>query len=91
MGTQDGMRIKPTALINGKKAAQVMIISGCDDDGTLGFPNWEYNLRLGVRIQKSLSGLYPGLARPLSFCPKKYNEHMTKGSLLVEFGTEDNT
>ena len=91
MGTQDGMRIKPTALINGKKAAQVMIISGCDDDGTLGFPNWEYNLRLGVRIQKSLSDLYPGLARPLSFCPKKYNEHMTKGSLLVEFGTEVNT
>lgn len=91
MGTQDGTRIKPTALIDGKKAAQVMIISGCDDDGTLGFPNWEYNLRLGVRLQKSLSDLYPGLARPLNFCPRKYNEHMTKGSLLVEFGTDVNT
>lgn len=91
MGTQDGTRIKPTVLVDGKKAAQVMIISGCDDDGTLGFPNWEYNLRLATRLQKSMSDLYPNLARPLNFCPRKYNEHMTKGSLLVEFGTEVNT
>ena len=91
MGTSDGTRIKPTAMVNGKKAAQIMIISGCDDDGTLGFPNWEYNLRLAVRIQKSLSDLYPGLARPLNFCARKYNENMTKGSLLIEIGTEVNT
>jgi len=91
MGTSDGTRIKPTAVINGKKAAQVMIISGCDDDGTLGFPNWEYNLRLAMRLQKSMADLYPGLGRPLNFCARKYNENMTKGSLLVEFGTEVNT
>jgi len=91
MGTSDGTRIKPTAVINGKKAAQIMIISGCDDDGTLNFPNWEYNLRLAVRIQQSLSDLYPGLVRPLNFCARKYNENMTKGSLLIEIGTEVNT
>ncbi len=91
MGSADGTRIKPTAVINGKKAAQIMIISGCDDDGSLGFPNWEYNLRFAVRIQKSLCDLYPGLARPLNFCTRKYNENLTKGSLLVEFGTEVNT
>ncbi|MBW7572776.1 stage II sporulation protein P [Caproiciproducens faecalis] len=91
MGTSDGTRIKPTATINGRKAAQVMIISGCDDDGTLGFPNWEYNFRLAARLQKSMADLYPGLARPLNFCARKYNENLTKGSLLVEFGTEVNT
>ncbi|HEX3039977.1 MAG TPA: stage II sporulation protein P [Caproiciproducens sp.] len=91
MGTADGTRIKPTAVINGKKAAQIMIISGCDDTGKMGFPNWEYNLRLGVRLQKSLTDLYPGVARPLNFCARKYNENLTKGSLLVEFGTEVNT
>ncbi|WP_444642511.1 stage II sporulation protein P [Caproiciproducens sp. R1] len=91
MGTSDGTRIKPTATVNGRKAAQVMIISGCDDDGTLGFPNWEYNFRLAVRLQKSLADLYPGLARPLNFCARKYNENLTKGSLLIEFGTEVNT
>lgn len=91
MTASNGTRYKPTAVINGKKAAQVMILSGCDDDGTLGFPDWEYNLRLGVRIQKQLSDLYPGLARPLNFCPRQYNLNMTKGSLLVEVGTEVNT
>ena len=29
--------------------------------------------------------------RPLNFTPSKYNEHMTHGSLLVEFGTEVST
>lgn len=91
MGLSDGTRIKPTAVIDGKKAAQIMIVSGCDDTGSLGFPNWEYNLRLAVRLQRSLSDLYPGLARPLDFCNREYNEKLTKGSLLVEFGTEVNT
>lgn len=91
MAASDGTRIKPTAVVNGKKAAQVMIISGCDDDGTYGFPNWEYNLRLAVRLQQSVSTMYPGLVRPLNFCARKYNENMTKGSLLVEIGTEVNT
>ncbi len=91
MGSADGTRIKPTAVINGQKAAQLMIISGCDDDGTLGFPNWEYNLRFSLRLQKSLSEMYPGLARPLDFAAKKYNENLTKGSLLIEIGTEVNT
>jgi stage II sporulation protein P len=91
MTQSDGTRIKPTVVINGKKAAQIMIISGCDDDGTLNFPNWEYNLRLAVRFQKSLSDLYPGLVRPLNFLPRKYNQNMTKGSLLIEIGTDVNT
>ena len=47
-----------------------MVVSGCDDNGQLGFPDWEYNLRLAVRIQRSVSDLYPTLARPLHFCPK---------------------
>lgn len=87
----NSVRKKPTVLIDGKKAAQVMIISGCDSDGSLGFPNWEQNLRLGVRVQQSLSQMYPTLARPLNFCERLYNMNMTSGSLLVEFGTEVNT
>ena len=90
LGTSDA-RTKPTVMVNGRKAAQIMIVSGCDDDGTIGFPDWEYNLRLAVRCQQAVSYLYPSLARPLSFCPKKYNEHMTHGSILVEFGTDAST
>jgi stage II sporulation protein P len=91
MTRSDGTRLKPTAVVNGKKAAQVMIISGCDDTGDLGFPDWEYNLRLALRLQKSMADLYPDLARPLNFCARRYNENVTHGSLLVEIGTDAST
>lgn len=84
-------RLKPTVTINGKKAAQFMIMSGCDDDGTLNFPDWEQNLRLALRLQEKAAEEFPGLARPLNFCNSLYNMNMTKGSLLVEIGTEVNT
>lgn len=91
MTSQSGRRYKPTVLVNGKKACQIMIISGCDDDGSLHFPNWEQNLRLALRLQKGATEDFPRLMRPLNFGPYRYNEHMTPGSLLLEFGTEVNT
>ena len=91
MTSENGTRYKPTVLVNGRRACQIMIISGCDDDGTLGFPNWEQNLRLAVRLQKGAAQSCPHLMRPLNFGPTRYNEQVTPGSLLVEFGTEVNT
>jgi stage II sporulation protein P len=89
MTTKDGIRYKPTAIINGKRAAQVMIISGCDD-GTLNFPNWAENLKLAVRLQSGATQ-FSKLMRPLDFTNSRYNEELTNGSLLCEFGTEVNT
>ena len=91
MHRSDGTMLKTTAVVAGKKAAQLMILAGCDDDGSLNFPNWECNLRLALRLQKEIADDYPGLARPLDFCARRYNEHMTKGSLLIEVGTDANT
>lgn len=91
MTAESGTRYKPTVLVNGKRACQIMIISGCDDDGSLGFPNWEQNLRLAVRLQKGAADMFPHLMRPLDFGPTRYNEQVTCGSLLCEFGTEVNT
>ncbi len=87
----DGTRVKPTAEIDGKKAAQVMILAGCNEDGALEFLNWEYNLRFDVRLQKAMNELYPDLARPIYFVARRYNMHLTKNSMLIEFGTEVNT
>ncbi|CAB1243044.1 MAG: stage II sporulation protein P [Clostridiales bacterium] len=89
MTTKDGIRYKPTAIINGKRAAQIMIISGCDD-GTLNFPNWAENLKLAVRLQSG-GAQFSKLMRPLDFTNRRYNEELTNGSLLCEFGTEVNT
>lgn len=87
----DGSKLKPTAVIDGRKAAQVMIISGCDAGGSLYFPGWEENLTMALRVQDRAQSLSPGLMRPLSFAPFRYNMHMTPNSLLLEFGTDANT
>ncbi len=87
----DGTKTKPTVEINGKKAAQIMIITGCDNNGKLYFPEWRLNLRMAAQLQKQLTGDWEGLMRPLYFAPFRYNMHLTPNSLLVEFGTDVNT
>ena len=91
MTQDDGTKIKPTVTINGKKAAQVMIISGCDNDGNLDFPGWRDNLIMAAQLQKQMADDYEGLARPLYFAPYRYNMDLTPNSLLIEFGTDVNT
>ena len=92
MTTQEGVKYKPTAVINGRKAAQFMVLAGCNANGDWeDFPNWEQNLRLMLRVQQKAAELYPGLARPLSFSNSKYNMNATPGSMLIEVGTEVST
>lgn len=91
IGNNERGKIKPTFKVGGKKAAQIMIMSGCDLDGSMDFPDWEYNLRFALRLQKSAETLYPGMTRSLFFGPVKYNMNKTHASLLIEVGTEVNT
>lgn len=89
----DGSKIKPTAVIQGKKAAQIMIISGCQEQGNPieNFPDWRYNLTFAVHLQNQLEKMYQGITRPLYFCPRKYNMNVSHCSLLVEVGSDANT
>ena len=50
---RDSTLVKPITQINGKKAAQMMIIAGCDD-GTMEMPNWGKNLRFAAGIQEDV-------------------------------------
>lgn len=87
----DGTKCKPTAQVNGKKAAQVMIISGCEGNGIEDFPQWEKNLAFALDLQSRAEEMYPDLMRPVFFCHRKYNMDVTPCSLLLEFGTDANT
>ena len=88
--SEDGTRVKPTVEIDGKKAAQVMIIAGCESQ-SVSHPDWELNLRLAMRLQQSLATNFPDLARPLKFMNANYNQNLTHGSILIEMGSEANT
>ncbi len=84
-------KCKPTAEINEKKAAQVMIISGCEGDGVENHPNWKKNLIFSTHLQNTVEESYEGLMRPVFFCHRKYNMDLTPCSVLLEFGTDANT
>lgn len=84
-------KVKVTADINGKKAAQVMLVMGSQSGSVTNFPNWKENLKIAVRFQQTLEVMYPTLARPLSLTSKNYNESLTTGSMLLEMGTDANT
>lgn len=84
-------KIKPTFTYNGIKGAQIMIISGCDEDGKLEFPDWQHNLTFALQLQRQIETMYPGMTRSLLFKEARYNMHKTHGSLLIEVGAEVNT
>ncbi len=87
----DTTRIKPTAVINGKKAAQVMIIAGMLNSKTAPNPHTKENLAFAVRLQQRLHTDYEGLMRPLCLANARYNQQLTNGSLLLEMGSDANT
>lgn len=86
----DGTRVAPVAVIDGKEAAQVMIISGCDS-GNMNYPDYMKNFRFSCLLQKQLEEDYPDLARPILFTYKKYNQNLTTGSILIEMGGHANS
>jgi len=86
----DGGYMKTAAEINGKTAAQALVVVGTDAGG-LPHPNWQKNLSLGLKVQKTLCDMYPGLARPLHLRTERFNGHAAEGALLIEIGSNGNT
>lgn len=88
---KDNSKIKTVTEIDGRKAAQIMLISGCEDGNVTNFPNWQKNLTFAVNLQEKLANDNETLMRPLMFCSRKYNMDLTPCALSVEIGTDANT
>lgn len=84
-------KVKLTTEINGKKAAQIMLVMGSQSGSVTNFPNWQENLKFAVRLQQKIEQKYPSLARSISLMSRNYNESLTTGSMLIEIGTDGNT
>ena len=87
----DTTLVKPTVEVNGRKAAQVMIIAGVVSTEALPHPEWQQNLTLAARWQQRMDAACPGVMRPLYTVASRYNQHLSPGYLLVEVGSEGNT
>ena len=91
IAANDTDKVKVTTEINGKKAAQIMLVMGSQSGNVTNFPNWRENLKLATKLQQTVEVMYPSLARSIHFMSKNYNESLTNGSMLIEIGTDGNT
>ena len=80
----------PVCTVEGKSAAQIMIISGCDN-GNLNMPDYRENFHFACALQRTAETMFPGLTRPILFDYRKYNQDLTHGSLLIEVGSQGNS
>ena len=88
--TEGGSRYAPVCTVEGRQAAQVMIICGCDNGTTVQLPDWRQNLRVAAAWERAMEGMYPGFTRPVLFSYRFYNQDLTAGSLLIEIGGHGN-
>jgi stage II sporulation protein P len=86
-----GTRVAPVCTINGRRAAQVMIICGCNNGNTVNIPNCHQNLRFAAAWETQMEGMYPGLTRPVLYSYRFYNQDLSTGALLIEVGGHGNT
>ena len=84
-------RIKPLCTLEGQNTAQIMLIAGCDNGGSVSLPHWRENLAFAAAWEAQMEVAFPGLTRPVLCGYRFYNQDLTTGSLLVEVGGHGNT
>lgn len=89
VATEDGSKLSLVTDINGEKVAQMMFVVGTDVQ--LKHEYWEENLKLALKLQHSANELYPGLMRPINLREQRFNQQLSKGSIIIEVGTNGNT
>ncbi|MBO5452526.1 MAG: stage II sporulation protein P [Clostridia bacterium] len=90
VGDSDEQRVKFVTEINGKKAAQLMLVTGTNEGG-LNHPSWQENLKFAAGLQNVVCNMYPDLMRAVDLRKERFNQHVTKNSIIVEVGSNGNS
>ena len=83
-------QFRPVASVEGEDTAQIMLVMGTNASGQ-DHPDWKENLALGLKLQAQLERQAPGITRPMSLRAQRFNQDLTKGSLLIEMGAAGNS
>ncbi len=86
----DGTKLKPTCLIDGKRTAQVMLVVGAGSSD-LAQPDWRENLAVSARYQSYLSAIDETFTRPVYLRYGRFNQHLGENTMLLEVGSCGNT
>ena len=90
MINNEGIQYKVVKEINGKSAAQIMIVTGTDECG-LYHPDWKQNLRFSSMYQMNMEKKFKGIMRYINLRISRFNTHATHGSVILEIGSCANT
>ncbi len=90
--TENGVetQLVPVADVLGRETSQVMLVVGTDNSGLL-HPDWKHNLAFAVKINEELDKISESIARPINIRKERFNQHLTKGSLIIEVGSASNS
>ncbi len=90
--TENGVETQliPVADVLGRKTSQVMFVVGTDHSGLL-HPDWKHNLAFAVKINEELDKISESITRPINIRKERFNQHLTRGSLIIEVGAASNS
>ena len=83
-------QFRPVTEVEGQDTAQIMLVMGTNAAG-LTHPDWQENLSLGLKLQAQLERQAPGITRPMNLRAQRFNQDLTRGSLLIEMGATGNS
>lgn len=83
-------QLRTASVIDGQPGAQIMFVLGCGNP-SLSHPDWQENLSAAMKLQTLLERETPGICRPISIRPQRFNQDLRPGTLLVEIGAAGNT
>lgn len=84
-------KVAPVVTVDGKEAAQVMLVMGSGTGSVENYPDWRENLKVAENLQHIFEKKYPSFARSILLKSSRYNQHLSKGSILIEVGSDANT
>lgn len=85
-----GRQLATQTAIGGAESARLMTVLGVGRSG-LDNPRWQENLSLALKLQLTLEAQAPGITRPLSLRPQRFNQDLASYSLLIEVGAAGDT
>lgn len=73
--------------IEGERVARLRFVIGADTSDD----EWLHDLKLALEIQKKANEKYPDLFRPIIIRERDYNQDLSKYSILLEVGEDQNS
>lgn len=91
-----GNKVNRTAVVNGKKTAQVMFFNGLsrNSSGDIAYlqnDNLQGNLAFSLQLKIAAMKRFKDFTKPIYLKSYRYNMHLRKRYTLIELGNENNT